>query len=197
MGSLLSTRCEAYKVLYDQIVRHVGSEGRGGGGGGGFGASAPCLIFNTNSNTVDASPVTTNTNTATAASKAKALNQGIGAAAIAAAALGAVLLARAVFRGGGGGGGSRSGSSPSPASSPRLTRLPRGKNGREMALVSVLSACGDELRKAGRNEALLQDDWRLGRVRLAWPPAPAPQGYAPLTAEVCDVTGALQELYGR
>lgn len=179
MGSLLATRCEAYKVLYDQLVRHVGQEGRGGGGGG-----PPCLIFNTNTNAVDACPVTNNTNGARAEARALAANKGLGAAALAAALVGAALLARALLgarRGAGGG---------------ELRRAPRGRGGREMALVSALSACGDELRKANKNESLLQDDWRIGRLRLGWPVSPVPPGYAPLSAEVCDITGTLQGIYG-
>jgi hypothetical protein len=187
VGSLLATRCEAYKVLYEQLVRHVGAEGRGG-----VVSSAPTLIFNTNTNAVDASPVTHNTNATSAEARAEALNKGIGAAGLAAAAIGAVWLLRIVLRHGGGG-GRRSGSSSSSA----VSRLPRGKGNREMALVSVLAACGDELRKADRNESVLQDDWRIGRLRLAWPPQPAPAGYQALRPGVCDVTGALQELYGR
>ncbi|KAI8475190.1 MAG: hypothetical protein J3K34DRAFT_487095 [Monoraphidium minutum] len=194
VGSLLATRCEAYKVLYEQLVAHVGTEGRGGAGGW---CGPAALIFNTNSNAVDASPVTTNHNAASAASKAKALNQGIGAAALAAAALGVVLLARALMRGAGGGRSRRGDGGLERSASPRRLRLPAGRNGRELGLVSALSACGDELRKAARNESLLQDDWRLGKLRLAWPPAPAPAGYAPMSPDVCDVTGVLQELYGR
>ncbi|KAI8471316.1 MAG: hypothetical protein J3K34DRAFT_417814 [Monoraphidium minutum] len=66
-----------------------------------------------------------------------------------------------------------------------------------MALTAALSACGDELRKAGRNESLLQDDWRLGRLRLAWPPAPVLPGYEPLSTQACEVAGVLRDLYGR
>jgi hypothetical protein len=64
--------------------------------------------------------------------------------------------------------------------------------------VTQLSACGDELRRASRNDELLLDDWRLGRnVRLAWPPGPAlPPGYAPLAQDACDVSALLQEMYG-
>lgn len=188
VSSLLSTRCAAYKVLYEQLVRNVGTEGSGKA------SAAPCLIFNTNSNSVDASPVTTNTNTAEAESKAKAINAGISAAALAALALGVALVVRTLTRGSGGGGRQRRGEQQDGS---RNLRLPRGRNGREMALVSSLAACGDELRKAGRNEELLHDDWRIGRVRLAWPPAPEPPGYAPLAKDVCDITGVLQDLYGR
>jgi hypothetical protein len=185
VGSLLSTRCGAYKVLYEQLVRHVGAEGGGSGGDRG-GGGAPCLIFNTNSNVLTASPVTNNNNSTEADAKAEALNKGIGAAALAAAAVGAALLLRALFGRGGGGG---------PALGGR--RLPRGRNAREMALVSALSACGDELRKAERNDSALHNDWRLGRhIRFAWPPAPEPPGYAPLSAEVCNITGVLQNIYG-
>jgi len=178
-------------VLYEQLVRHVGTEGSGRGS-----SDAPVLIFNTNTNTVDASPVTTNTNQADACSKAKALNQsqGLAIAAVAAVALG--LVARAMSRRGGGGGGGGGSSRSSHSAAP--IKLPRGKNGREMALVSALAACGDELRQAGANESLLHDDWRLGRaLRLAWPPAPEPPGYRNLSPNACDVTGVLQDLYGR
>lgn len=197
MSSLLATRCEAYKVLYEQLVRHVGTEGRPGA------SSSPTLIFNTNSNTVDASPVTTNTNTTTASSKSKAVNRGVGAAAIAAVALGAVLMMRTLTRSSGGPHSSRRGGDRGDrgdrekGGGKKRPALPRGRNGREMLLVSTLSSCGDELRKAARNDALLQDDWRLGKLRLAWPPAPVPPGYVEMAPDGCDVTGVLQEMYGR
>jgi hypothetical protein len=152
VGSLLSTRCKAYELIFDQLVRNVGSEGPGGGGA----SAAPILIFNSNTNTVEASPVTNNINTAAASSKAKAKIQGLGVATIAAAALGTALLARVILSGGGGGDGGCRSCSSSPPSSPRPARLPRGKNGREKALVSVMSECEDEaalaslLKKVGR-----------------------------------------------
>jgi len=187
VGSLLATRCEAYKVLYEQLVRRVGAEG---GGRNGSGGGAPCLIFNTNSNRVDACPVTNNFNQAIANAKAKALQAGLGPALVAAAAFGAGLLLRALINGRSGG--------RATVSDGRGGRVPLPKGGREMALVSALSVCGDELRKAERNESLLHDDWRIGRtVRIAWPPAPEPPGYAPLVREACDITGVLQGLYGR
>jgi hypothetical protein len=190
VSSLLATRCAAYKVLYEQLVRNVGSEGSGSRG-----ADAPVLIFNTNSNTVDASPVTHNTNQADAQSRAKAINQGLGAAALAAAALALGIIVKMLGRRGGGGrGGGEGGRSLQTSAS----KLPKGKNGREMALVSALAACGDELRQADKNESLLHDDWRIGRaIRLAWPPAPEPPGYKNLSPNACDVTGVLQDLYGR
>ena len=82
MGSLLATRCEAYDLLYDQLVRHVGLEGRGG---------PSTVVLNHNSaaanphTTITANP--TNTTTASSSSKAKAVNKGLGGAAIAAAGL--------------------------------------------------------------------------------------------------------------
>jgi hypothetical protein len=82
VGSLLATRCEAYDLLYDQLVRHVGLEGRGG---------PSTVVFNHNSaaanpnTTITANP--TNTTTASSTSKAKAVNKGLGGAAIAAAGL--------------------------------------------------------------------------------------------------------------
>ncbi|GBF95478.1 hypothetical protein Rsub_07828 [Raphidocelis subcapitata] len=190
VGSLLATRCAAYKVLYEQLVQNIGS----GSGTGRGGDAQPVLIFNTNTNAVAASPVTHNTNTADACSKARAVNKGVGAAALGVAGLATALLVRALARRGGGGGGgggassSRRGDVPAP-------RVPRGRGGREMRLVSALSACGDEMRKAARNESLLQDDWRLGRLRLSWPPAPEPPGFSPIAPGVCDITGILQELY--
>jgi hypothetical protein len=183
VGGLLATRCAAYKVLYEQLVARVGGEGGGGGAGAG---GPPCLIFNTNNNALAASPVTHNTNKTCADARAEAVQKGIGAAALAAVAFGAALLLRVVLKGGGGGSRARDG-----------TRLPRGRNAREMALVSALSACGDELRKAERNDSALHNDWRLGRhVRFAWPPTPEPPGYQPLSAQVCDITGVLQDIYG-
>jgi hypothetical protein len=181
VGSLLATRCAAYKVLYEQLVRHVGGEGGPGA------RDAPVLIFNTNNNALDASPVTHNTNAAAADAHSKAINAGISAAGLALLALSLGLVVKVLRRNGGGGGGGRDGS--------RLPPRPRGRNGREMRLAAVLSACGDELRKAARNDSALHDDWRLGRIRLSWPPAPEPPGYAPLAAEACDVTSVLQELY--
>jgi hypothetical protein len=82
VGSLLATRCEAYDLLYDQLVRHVGLEGRGG---------PSTVVLNHNSaaanpnTTITANP--TNTTTASSTSKAKAVNKGLGGAAIAAAGL--------------------------------------------------------------------------------------------------------------
>ncbi|KAF6261468.1 hypothetical protein COO60DRAFT_774232 [Scenedesmus sp. NREL 46B-D3] len=95
VGSLLATRCEAYDLLYDQLVRHVGLEGRGG---------PSTLVLNHNSaaanpsTTITANP--TNTTTASATSKAKAANKGLGGAALAAAGLAGLLLVR-MMRGGG------------------------------------------------------------------------------------------------
>jgi hypothetical protein len=82
VGSLLATRCEAYDLLYDQLVRHVGLESRGG---------PSTIVLNHNSaaanpnTTITANP--TNTTTASSTSKAKAVNKGLGGAAIAAAGL--------------------------------------------------------------------------------------------------------------
>jgi hypothetical protein len=82
VGSLLATRCEAYDLLYDQLVRHVGLEGRGG---------PSTLVLNHNSaaanpnTTITANP--TNTTTASSTSTAQAVNKGLGGAAIAAAGL--------------------------------------------------------------------------------------------------------------
>ncbi|WIA17552.1 hypothetical protein OEZ85_014379 [Tetradesmus obliquus] len=204
VGSLLATRCEAYDLLYDQLVRHVGLEGRGG---------PSTVVLNHNSaaanphTTITANP--TNTTTASSSSKAKAVNKGLGGAAIAAAGLAGLLLVR-MMRGGGGGGGrgssrSKRGSSSSAAAGSsslagqqQRLRIPKGKNGRELLLVSQLSACGDEMRRAKANEELLKDDWRLGRqVRLAWPPGPPlPPGYAELAPDACNVSQLLQEMYG-
>ena len=215
VAALLATRCEAYKVLYDRLVGAVGpaaaaheAGGGRGGGRGGSGSDAPVLIFNTNTNTVTASPVTHNVNAADARSSARARliskRAGIGAAAAAAAALAIGLLVRALRNNGGDGNSERRprrrcGDGESGGSSePRRRMLPRGKGGRETALISALAACGDELRKAAANDTLLHDDWRLGRaLRLAWPPAPEPPGYAPLAMDACDVTGVLRDLYGR
>lgn len=199
IGSLLATRCEAYNLLYDQLVRHVGLENRGNS----------TFILNNNSaaanpnTTITANP--TNTTTASANSKSKALNQGMGAAAIAAAGLVGMLVLRAMRGGGGGGRGHRGkGSKGGAAGSSSLVqqqkqyRIPKGKGGRELVLVSQLSQCGDELRRAQKNDELLKDDWRLGRhVRLAWPPGPAdPPGYEALKPDACNVTQLLQEMYG-
>jgi hypothetical protein len=204
VGSLLATRCEAYDLLYDQLVRHVGLEGRGG---------PSTLVLNHNS--AAANPTTsitanpTNTTTASANSKSKVVQKGLGGAAIAAAALAALLLVRTVkgsrgrhsrsSRGsGGGGGGGSGGSSSSLVQQQRQLRIPKGKNGRELLLVTQLSACGDEIRRARGNEELLKDDWRLGRhVRLAWPPGPPlPPGYQEPGPDACNVSQLLQEMYG-
>jgi hypothetical protein len=121
-----------------------------------------------------------------------------------------LLLVRMMRGGGGGGGGSRGsrstrgGSSGSVAGSSSLVgqqqrlRIPKGKNGRELLLVSQLSACGDEMRRAKANDELLKDDWRLGRhVRLAWPPGPPlPPGYTEVAPDACNVSQLLQEMYG-
>lgn len=202
IGSLLATRCEAYNLLYDQLVRHVGLENRGNS----------TLIVNNNSaaanphTSITANP--TNTTTASANSKSKALNQGMGAAAIAAAGLLGMLVVRAMRGGGGSGGrggrGKRSKSDAGSAASSSLVqqqkqyRIPKGKGGRELVLVSQLSQCGDELRRAQKNDEALKDDWRLGRhVRLAWPPGPTePPGYEKLSPDACNVTQLLQEMYG-
>jgi hypothetical protein len=120
-----------------------------------------------------------------------------------------LLLVR-MMRGGGGGGGGRGGSrskrgsrssaagSSSLAGQQQRLRIPKGKNGRELLLVSQLSACGDEMRRARANDELLKDDWRLGRhVRLAWPPGPAlPVGYSEVAPDACNVSQLLQEMYG-
>lgn len=195
VGSLLATRCDAYDLLYDQLVRHVGLEGRGG---------PSTLILN--HNTASAAPNTsitanpTNTTSATAHSKSKALNSGIGAAAIAAAGLIGLLLLRGLrgaatrrsHRGSGGGG------SGEQQQHQRPLRVPKGRNGRELLLVSQLTGCADELRKAKHNEELLIDDWRLGRhVRLAWPPGPPlPTGFSEGAPDACNVGQLLQEMYG-
>jgi hypothetical protein len=211
VGSLLATRCAAYDLLYDQLVRHVGLEGRGGGGG------LQTLIVNTNSaaahprTSVSANPVNTNSASASSRTRAKLRVSGLGAAAAAAAAaaLGAALLARGLRRGGGGGGGGKRGGGGGGGGGGRgrqqqgghaqaALRVPKGRNGRELLLVGQLSGCADELRRASRNEELLRDDWRLGRhVRLSWPPGPpVPPGYEPVAADACNVTQLLQELYG-
>jgi hypothetical protein len=207
VGSLLATRCEAYDLLYDQLVRHVGLEGRGG---------PQTFILNHNSaashpaTNVTANPVNTNSASAVSNSRAKAAVSGLGAAAIAAAGLAAVLLFKGLSRGRGGrsssSGGRRSSSSSSSSSAQgqnahqaaRPLRVPKGRNGRELLLVSQLSGCADELRRAAANEEALKDDWRLGRhVRLAWPPGPPlPPGYAPLSPDACNVSSLLSELYG-
>lgn len=202
IGSLLATRCEAYNLLYDQLVRHVGLENHGNS----------TFILNHNSaaanpnTSITANPV--NTTTASANSKSKAINQGMGAAAIAAAGLVGILVLRAMRGGGGGGrggkgkssskGSSSSSGSSSLAQQQKQLRIPKGKGGRELVLVSQLSQCGDQLRRAQRNDELLRDDWRLGRhVRLAWPPGPPePPGYEPLTPDACNVSQLLQEMYG-
>lgn len=196
VGSLLATRCEAYDLLYDQLVRHVGLEGRGG---------PSTLILNHNNasanpnTSITANP--TNTSTASAQSKSKALNSGIGAAAIAAAGLVGLLLLRGL-RGAAQRRSRRSSNGSSSSSSAqqqqRTPRIPRGKGGRELLLVSQLTGCADELRKARHNEELLKDDWRLGRhVRLAWPPGPpVPPGFAEGTPDACNVGQLLQEMYG-
>jgi hypothetical protein len=195
VGSLLATRCDAYDLLYDQLVRHVGLEGRGG---------PSTLVLNHNSasahpnTSITANP--TNTTTATASSKSKAINSGLGAAAIAAAGLVGLLLLRGL-RGASSRRSSRGGrgsSSVSGQQQQRPLRVPKGKNGRELLLVSQLSGCADELRKAQQNEELLKDDWRLGRhVRLAWPPGPPlPPGYADVAPDACNVSQLLQEMYG-
>eukprot|EP00775_Hariotina_reticulata_P005784 gene5784-6023_t len=202
VGSLLATRCEAYDLLYDQLVRHVGLEGRGG---------PSTLVLNHNS--AAANPTTsitanpTNTTTASANSKSKVVQKGLGGAAIAAAALAGLLLVRTVKgnRGGArhsrasrGSGGSSGGGSASLVQQQRQLRIPKGKNGRELLLVTQLSACGDEMRMAMKNEELLKDDWRLGRhVRLAWPPGPPlPPGYQEPAPDACNVSQLLQEMYG-
>jgi hypothetical protein len=194
VGSLLATRCDAYDLLYDQLVRHVGLEGRGG----------PSTVV-INHNNASAAPNTsitanpTNTTTASAQSKSKALNQGLGAAAIAAAGLVGLLLLRGLR--GAAKRRSRRGSSSSDGQQQqqqRPLRVPKGKNGRELLLVSQLTGCADELRKARQNEELLKDDWRLGRhVRLAWPPGPPlPPGFADEAPDACNVGQVLQEMYG-
>jgi hypothetical protein len=197
VGSLLSTRCDAYDLLYDQLVRHVGLEGRGG---------PTTVVFNHNNasanpnTSITANP--TNTTTATAHSKSKALNSGIGAAAIAAAGLVGLLLLRglrgASTRRSRRGSGSSSGGQQQQQQQQRPLRVPKGKNGRELLLVSQLTGCADELRKARQNEELLKDDWRLGRhVRLAWPPGPPlPPGFADEVPDACNVGQLLQEMYG-
>lgn len=198
VGSLLATRCDAYDLLYDQLVRHVGLEGRGG----------PSTVV-INHNNASAAPNTsitanpTNTTSASAASKSKALNQGLGAAAIAAAGLLGLLLLRGLrgassrrSRRGGSSNGSSGGDGQQQQQRP--LRVPNGKNGRELLLVSQLTGCADELRKARQNEELLKDDWRLGRhVRLAWPPGPPlPPGFADGAPDACNVGQLLQEMYG-
>lgn len=192
VGSLLATRCDAYDLLYDQLVRHVGLEGRGG----------PSTVV-INHNNASAAPHTsitanpTNTTTATSTSKAKALNQGLGAAAIAAAGLVGLVLLRGLR--GAATRRSRRGSSSagSDGQQQRPLRVPKGKNGRELMLVSQLTGCADQLRKARANEELLKDDWRLGRhVRLAWPPGPPlPPGMAEEAPDACNVGQLLQEMY--
>eukprot|EP00879_Flechtneria_rotunda_P006103 GHRR01006416.1.p1 GENE.GHRR01006416.1~~GHRR01006416.1.p1 ORF type:complete len:418 (+),score=165.68 GHRR01006416.1:722-1975(+) len=200
VGTLLATRCEAYDILYDQLVRHVGLEGRGG---------PSTLVLNHNTaaanptTSITANPTNTTTATSSAQSSSKAVNKGLGAAAIAAAGLGGLLILK-VLRGGGGGGRGRgrlasssgNGSQQQGQQWQRL-KVPKGKNGRELWLVGQLSACGDELGKARRNDELLRDDWRLGRhVRLAWPPGPTePPGYEALDPDACNVSQVLQELY--
>lgn len=53
--------------------------------------------------------------------------------------------------------------------------------GVERAAVRYLSACHEELRRAGHNDELLQQDWRLGSLRLAAPMGgPLPPGYEPV-----------------
>lgn len=191
MGSLLATRCDAYDLLYDQLVRHVGLEGRGG---------PSTLVINHNNasaapnTSITANP--TNTTTATASSKSKALNQGLGAAAIAAAGLIGLVLVRGLR--GAATRRSRRGSGSDGQQQQRPLRVPKGKNGRELLLVSQLTGCADELRKARNNEELLKDDWRLGRhVRLAWPPGPPlPPGFAEEAPDACNVGQLLQEMYG-
>lgn len=194
VGSLLATRCDAYDLLYDQLVRHVGLESRGG---------PSTLVINHNNasaapnTSITANP--TNTTSASAHSKSKALNQGLGAAAIAAAGLLGLLLLRGL-RGASSRRSSRGGrnSSGSDGQQQRPLRVPKGKNGRELLLVSQLMGCADELRKARQNEELLKDDWRLGRhVRLAWPPGPPlPPGFADEAPDACNVGQLLQEMYG-
>ena len=194
-------------MLFDQLLMSVGKEGRGGGSAIVVNAPTTNITANpTNTNHVTASPV--NTSSASAQSKAKALQQGMNAAAIAAAGAAALLLLK-VMRGGGGGGGGKGGKgkkggkskggggSGSGSADGKRWRLPKDRAGKEMVLVGQLSSCADELRKAQVNDNLLKDDWRLGRVRLAWPPAPEPLGYQQVAPDACNVTQLLQDMYGR
>jgi hypothetical protein len=178
--------------------------GREGGKG-----SASAIVINAPSTSITANPhnnVTANpvnTASASAQSKSKAVNRGMGAAAVAAAGLLGFLLLKGMRGGGGrrgggkGGKGGRGGGKEEGGSGGRRLRLPRDKAGREMVLVGQLSSCADEMRKASVNEGLLKDDWRLGRVRLAWPPAPEPPGYQSVAYDACNVTQLLQDMYGR
>lgn len=191
VSSLLATRCEAYDLIYDQLVKNVGLESRGNNS----------MFFNISTvtskpvTTITANPTNTTNATSNSSSKSKAVNAGMGAAAIAAAGLVGFVLVK-LLRGGGSSGGSRRRGGSSSSSSQPVKRIPKGRGGREMVLVSQLSVCTDELRKAAHNENLLKDDWRLGRVRLAWPPAPEPPGYDPLQPNACNVTTLLQDMYG-
>eukprot|EP00201_Polytomella_parva_P008883 CAMPEP_0175055184 /NCGR_PEP_ID=MMETSP0052_2-20121109/9936_1 /TAXON_ID=51329 ORGANISM="Polytomella parva, Strain SAG 63-3" /NCGR_SAMPLE_ID=MMETSP0052_2 /ASSEMBLY_ACC=CAM_ASM_000194 /LENGTH=759 /DNA_ID=CAMNT_0016319995 /DNA_START=516 /DNA_END=2795 /DNA_ORIENTATION=- len=204
---LLKTRCESNEVLFEQLVKQVGKEVKVGG--------ASVVVHNaataaaSPSTQVVASPKTLVQAASHALSQVDASKRTqLGAlGAVAVVALWVLKKRITGSRGGAqrGRGGEGFAVAPEAFYSPFArggmggggdiaTRLLDERNVAERSAVRQLSACQIELHKARKNEELLSNDWRLGKIRLAWPPAPHPIGYEPLDQKSFDLDTYLNRL---
>lgn len=180
--SLLQTRCDANDLIFNQLIKHVGKEGQGGGA-----TVINTSVINANpSNTCTANPSNTVSTTSTSTSEAKLKQAGLPALALVAAAA-LFLVKNKLFPGSSSSRGGSNGRSGGKSRGSKTTNT-------ERVAVKFLANCQQELKKAQQNTELLENDWRLGKLRLLTPGVVHPPGFEPVETTYCNIDQFLSRL---